>query len=150
MKKLSLIIPFALAFFSMGAIADQMKEIHRISKPIAVCKVNCDSFGPYDCEEGYEREIDPFEIENARGILIEGRALARADTCFANGSISADFESETDSSASKQVDETIPCKSSHKFKIDMPFEQMQTGELTLYLRVSDWCTALTKLSIKTY
>jgi len=120
--------------------------IYQLEKEIAVCKVNCHSFGNYDCQNKNEREIVSLNVSKVKQLFIKGRGLAEASTCYSHGRISAEFESN-DGKVSKQGEGVIQCKSSGKFTISLDFETVQSGELTIYLRVSDWCTALTKLKV---
>ena len=120
--------------------------IYELKNEVAVCKVKCRSFGVYDCQNRNEREIVNLNVANVKRLLIKGRGLAEASTSYSDGRITAEFESN-DGLVSERGEAIIKCKSSRNFKIDLPFKSNQSGELTLYLRVSDWCTSLTKLKV---
>ena len=122
--------------------------IYTLNSGIAVCKVNCSSFVSYDCQNKNEREVVNLRISNAKKLLIKGRGIAEASTCYTDGRITAEFESDDDL-VSKKGEAVIPCKSSGNFKIHLNFDSVQSGNLSLYLRVSDWCTALTNLKVIT-
>lgn len=120
--------------------------VYELANEIAACKINCSSLGVPDCEDEEEREIEILKIRNVARLLIKGRASAEASTSYSNGSITAKFES-TDGAMSEHGKAVIQARSSQNFTINMPLSKKQNGSLTLYLHVSDWCTAVSKLTV---
>jgi hypothetical protein len=123
--------------------------VYDLANTIAACKVNCSSLGVPDCRNQNEREIASLKVNNVSRLLVKGRASAEASTTYSNGSITVEFES-TDGAVSEHVEAVIPARSSKNFSIDMPFSTKQDGNVTLYLRVSDWCTAVSKLTVQAF
>ena len=115
------------------------------SSGMAVCKENCKDLGVADCENSTERKITATPIEGT-SITIKGRGMADANSCYSDGRVTAEFESK-DGKVSKHGEAVIKCKSSNNFTIEIPLESLSTGELTVYSKVSDWCTTVKALKV---
>lgn len=130
---------------SLAPIKVQAQEIFTLSRELAVCKMNCGHFKVEDCQNKNERNVTSIAITNAKRFTMSGRGLAEASTEFSPGRVTMVFEGKDGKIVEKE--QVIPAKSSKTFSVEMPLTKVQNGTLTIYLRVSDWCTSLEKLKV---
>lgn len=119
--------------------------VYELPSEMAVCKVNCKDLAVADCKNSTERKIIATPIQGTT-IIIKGRGASDATSCYSDGRVTAEFESK-DGKVSKHGEAVIQCKSSNNFTIQMPLESLSTGELTVYSKVSDWCTTIKELKV---
>jgi len=122
---------------------DPEQVIYQLPAPVACCKANCSDSGVSDCANGASRTIATGNaVNNARTIHVQGVAETRADSCYANGAIVASF-----SDGNEKIFE-IPCQTQNKI-IDFDFDLggQKTGQLTITIAASDWCTIVHSLTV---
>jgi len=113
------------------------ETVYQRNNAIACCKTNCGWWVAPDCVNSSTRTITGIQITNAYAIRVEGYAsYPTAQSCYADGLITATFSNGTSKSVS------IPCNSGTGFDMLFSFATPQTGQLTITLKVGDWCTKL--------
>lgn len=156
MRTVMRVVLFCLAFFGVsgGTLVSLVHAespstlVYTLVKEVGVCKENCRHSGVRDCVNRNERRVVTVPISKpASRILIDGRATADASSVYSDGTVSAVFQSESGMKKNKGIN--IPARSSISFQMGFDLETPSRGSVKIYLGVSDWCTYLTEMEVRT-